>query len=123
NAPEMTITNRRMFYAYASRTMHSVIIDYLRERGAQKRGGDQIALTLSGSMPEAAFTEMPVSEVAQALRELQGIDERAFRVVEMSYFGGMSKQDIADVLDVSLATVTRDWRKARTFLLDVLRRA
>jgi len=122
NVPGISLESRRVFYAYASRTMHSVIVDYVRERGAQKRGGDQIALTLSSSLPDAVFTEVPISEVTQALRELQRIDERAFRVVEMSYFGGMSRQDIAEVLGISQPTVQRDWRKARMFLLEILRR-
>ena len=123
NVPGMSIASRRVFYAYASRTMHSVIVDYVRERGAQKRGGYQIALTLTNSLPDAAFTEIPISDLTQAMRELESIDERAFRVVEMSYFGGMGRQDIADVLGVSLPTVQRDWRKARMFLLNVLRRS
>ncbi len=123
NLPGVSLASRRVFYAYASRTMHSVIVDYVRERGAQKRGGDQIALTLSGSLPDGALTDVPISDVTQAMRELERIDERAFRVVEMSYFGGMSRQDIAEVLGVSQPTVQRDWRKARMFLLNVLRRA
>lgn len=123
NVPGISIASRRVFYAYASRTMHSVIVDYVRERGAQKRGGGQIAVTLSGSLPDAGFTEVPISDVAQAMRELETIDERAFRVVEMTYFGGMSRNDIATVLGISEPTVQRDWRKARMFLLDVLRRA
>ncbi|MFT3791722.1 MAG: ECF-type sigma factor [Rudaea sp.] len=127
NAANVSIASRRTFYAYASRTMHSVIVDYVRERGARKRGarkrgGDQIALTLSDALGEAAITEMPVSAIEQAMRALERLDERACRVVEMIYFGGMSQQDIAEVLGVSTPTVQRDWRKARIFLLDQLRR-
>ena len=121
NVPGMSLASRRVFYAYASRTMHSVIVDYVRERGAQKRGGGQLALTLSANLSDAAFTEVPISDVTQAMRSLERIDERAFRVVEMSYFGGMSRQDIAAVLGISEPTVQRDWRKARMFLLNALR--
>ncbi|MFT3791726.1 MAG: ECF-type sigma factor [Rudaea sp.] len=121
HAPGVPLVNRRVFYAYAARAMHSVIVDYVRERGAQKRGGDAIALTLSGSLSEAAFAEVPISDLTEALRALERVDERAFRVVEMSYFGGMPREDIAEVLGVSRPTVERDWRKARMFLLDLLR--
>ncbi|MEP6939966.1 MAG: ECF-type sigma factor [Rudaea sp.] len=114
-------TNRRVFFAYASRVMRSVIVDYVRERGAQKRGGNVPALTLTGNIGESIFTENSLSDVEQALRALEAEDERAFRVVEMRYFAGLREEDIAVILEVSLPTVKRDWRKARAFLYAQLR--
>ena len=113
-------TNRRVFFAYASRVMRSVIVDFVRGRGLQKRGGDQIQVTLSHNLPDSIFTEHSVSDVERALRALELEDERAFRVVEMRYFAGLRETDIADVLEVSLPTVKRDWRKARAFLYEQL---
>ena len=62
-----------------------------------------------------------MTDVERALRALEEVDERAFRVVEMRYFAGLREEDIALVLEVSLPTVKRDWRKARAFLYEQLR--
>jgi len=113
-------TNRRVFFAYASKVMHSVIVDYVRERNAEKRGSGERPVTLS-SVPDSLFEERSISDIEEALEALARVDERAFSVVEMRYFGGMSEDDIAGALDVSLATVGRDWRKARAFLYERLR--
>ena len=114
-------TNRRVFFAYASRVMRSVIVDYVRERGAQKRGSNIPAVTLSNNLAESIFTENSLSDVESALRALEIEDERAFHVVEMRYFAGLREEDIAGILEVSLPTVKRDWRKARAFLYEQLR--
>lgn len=113
-------TSRNAFYAYASKVMHSVVVDYLRERGAQKRGGMQANLTLSTGLAESLFAEHSVGDVEEALRNLHAVDERAYRVVEMRYFGGLIEEDVAAVLGVSLPTVKRDWRRARAFLREQL---
>jgi RNA polymerase sigma factor (TIGR02999 family) len=113
--------NRRVFFAYASKVMRSVIVDYVRERGAQKRGGNTPNVTLSTGIAESIFTENSVSDIERALQALEAIDERAYRVVEMRYFAGLTEEDIAGVLDVSVPTVKRDWRKARAFLYEHLR--
>lgn len=117
NAPRK---NRHVFYAYASRAMHSVIVDYVRERNAQKRGGGQDKLTLSNNLADAIFTENSISAIEQLMAQLRKIDERAYRVVEMRYFAGMGEQEIAEALGMSLPTVQRDWRKARMFLFERL---
>ncbi|TLY47907.1 MAG: sigma-70 family RNA polymerase sigma factor [Gammaproteobacteria bacterium] len=113
--------NRRVFFAYASRVMRSVVIDYVRERGARKRGGDLAPVTLSANQPDSIFVDNSVGDVERALHALEVVDERAFRVVEMRYFAGLREEDVADVLEVSLPTVKRDWRKARAFLYQQLR--
>jgi RNA polymerase sigma factor (TIGR02999 family) len=112
--------NRRAFFGYASHVMRSVIVDYVRGRDAVKRGGDQERVTISGSMPGAQFLDSPIDALDQAMTRLKDLDERVCRVVEMRYFGGMTEHEIADVLDVSVATVQRDWRKARMFLFEQL---
>ncbi|HEX7916893.1 ECF-type sigma factor [Rudaea sp.] len=109
-------TNRRVFFAYASRVMRSVIVDYVRERNAQKRGGGVQNVTLTAGLAETIFTEHSVTEIERALVALESLDARAYRVVEMRYFAGLTEEDIAGVLEVSVPTVKRDWRKARAFL-------
>jgi RNA polymerase sigma factor (TIGR02999 family) len=117
----LSVANRRMFYAYASRVMHSVIVDYVRESRAQKRGGDCPAVTLNSDVHDPLFTEHSLTDVERGLQALASADERAYRVVEMRYFAGLTEEDVAEMLEVSLATVRRDWRKARAFLFDFLR--
>jgi len=112
------IRDRRAFYAYASHAMRSVLVDYLRERGAEKRGGGARAITLSTELAQALPIGDDFGRLNDALLELKSADERCFLVVEMRYFGGMTEEDIAARLNISLATVKRDWRKARAFLFE-----
>ncbi len=115
------VRDRRAFYAYASQAMRSVLVDYIRERGADKRGAGERPITLSTGIAEGIAATDDFGRLNDALLELQSADERCFRIVEMRYFGGMTEEDIAAQLDISLATVKRDWRKARAFLFDQLR--
>ncbi len=112
--------NQSVFFAYASKVMRSVIVDYVRERGAQKRGGAVASVTLNTDIADLIFSESSIGDIENALEVLEEIDARACRVVEMRYFGGMTDDAIAGVLGISLATVRRDWRKARAFLFEQL---
>ena len=114
--------SRKQFFAYASAVMRSVIVDHVRERAAQKRGGGVADVTLS----TAAFDELPdqpdVIAVDEALLALGRVDERGHKLVEMRYFGGMTMEEIAEVMELSVPTLKRDWRRARAFLFDYLSR-
>jgi RNA polymerase sigma factor (TIGR02999 family) len=110
-------SDRSAFLAYASRVMRSVIIDYVRARAAERRGGGQKMLTLNTGVADQSFTEPQLEALGDALESLERIDERAHRVVEMRYFGGLEIEEIAAFLEVSPATVKRDWTKARAYLL------
>jgi len=118
--PEIPGGNRRMFYAYAAGVMRSVIIDYVRKRGAQKRGRGDIHVTLTGNDPGVELPAPEVEALDAALQQLARIDGRAHQIVEMRYFAGLSIEEIAEVLDTSPATVKRDWQKARAFLYKAL---
>ena len=107
--------------AYASRVMRSVIIDYVRAREAERRGGGLKMLTLNTGIEARALTEPDLLSLGDALDSLQRIDDRAHWVVEMRYFGGMEIEEIAEVLEISPATVKRDWQKARAYLLQFIR--
>lgn len=113
-------SSRRQFFAYASTVMRSVIVDHVRERAAQKRGGGVAEVTLS----TAAFEELPnqpdALSVDEALQALERVDERGHKLVEMRYFGGMTMEEIAEVMELSVPTLKRDWRRARAFLFDYL---
>ncbi|MEO7325389.1 MAG: ECF-type sigma factor [Dokdonella sp.] len=114
---------RQAFLAYASRVMRTVIVDYVRERRAQKRGGGERMLTLTTGVAGASLGEDDIEHLDGAMKALQDIDARAHVVVEMRYFGGMTEEEIAALLDVSVPTIKRDWRKARAFLFDAIGKA
>ena len=112
--------DRRAFFAYASSVMRSVLIDHVRERGAEKRGGGAAPLTLTTGVLHDAIVAEDFTRLNDALLELRQVDDRCFQVVEMRYFAGMTEEDIAQELAVSVPTVKRDWRKARAFLFEQL---
>ena len=113
-------SGRRTFLAYASRAMRSVIVDYLRARSAERRGGGERPITLNTAVENQSFTDPQIDSLDDALKSLERIDERAHRVVEMRYFAGMEIEEIAEFLDISPATVKRDWQKARAYLMHEL---
>lgn len=113
--------NRRAFFSYAASVMRSVIIDHVRERNAAKRGDGLTRVTLNTRDLGGGVQAPEIGALDDALRDLQRVDERCHRVVEMRFFAGMSVEEIADVLEVSVATVGRDWDKARAFLYRVLK--
>ncbi|HSM59139.1 MAG TPA: sigma-70 family RNA polymerase sigma factor [Longimicrobiales bacterium] len=116
--------DRGHFFALAARAMRQVVIDYARRSRALKRGGEMIhvaldpLLTANGDPPEAAAAELVALDAA--LTELEQLNERLARVVELRFFGGLSVEETGAVLDLSPRTVKRDWRKARAFLFRAL---
>lgn len=116
-------SDRATFMAYASRVMRSLIIDYVRSRNAERRGGGQRLLTLNTGVAEQSFSEPQLESLGDALESLARIDERAHQVVEMRYFGGLEIEEIATFLDISPATVKRDWTKARAYLMHTMNSA
>jgi RNA polymerase sigma factor (TIGR02999 family) len=121
SAGELRAEDRRAFFAYASQVMRSVILNSVRERIAQKRGGDQQPLTLSNglgaAMPAAEETVLAVNEAIEALEKAE---PRLAQVAQMRYFGGYSEKEIAETLDITERTVQRDWEKARLILAAAL---
>lgn len=112
--------DRSHFFAYASRAMRSVLVDHARRRRADKRGGDMVRVPLMDH-------DLPVEEqmdfllaLDQALTRLSSVAERACRVVECRYFGGLTEQETAEALGVTGRTVRRDWSKAREWLYRAL---
>lgn len=108
--------NRSHFFGIASRVMRRVIVDNARKQCAQKRGGGQLAESFDEArfVPENRIQE--VLDLDEALNALEHINARWGKVVECKYFGGLKEAEIADILDVSIRTVERDWVKARAWL-------
>jgi RNA polymerase sigma factor (TIGR02999 family) len=122
NAGELRAEDRRAFFAYASQVMRSVIVNSVRERLADKRGGAQRPLTLSTKLgANVVDTEETVLRVHEALEDLHKAEPRLAQVAQMRYFGGYSEQEIAETLEVTERTVHRDWEKARLILAEALR--
>jgi RNA polymerase sigma factor (TIGR02999 family) len=121
SAGELRAKDRRAFFAYASQVMRSVIINSVRQRIAQKRGGDWRPLTLSTELVASfAEGEETVLKVHEALEALEQADPRLAQVAQMRYFGGYSEQEIAETLGITERTVRRDWEKARMILETLL---
>ena len=117
---DLAFENRSRFFAYASRVMRSVILDQVRERATEKRGGGVRDITLSTSVEDAAFGGPDLVAVDRALTSLAAIDQRSHDLFEMHFFGGMTVPDICSASALSPATVKRELRKARAFLYDEL---
>ena len=108
--------DRAHFLAIATVAMRHILIDRARARAARKRGGGQPAVTLDGDALAAADDPEVLLEINEALDRLALVDARLARVVECRFFGGMSEEEIAEVLGVTVRTVQRDWVRARMLL-------
>jgi len=122
NAGALRSDNRRAFFAFASSVMRSVIVDAVRQRRAQRRGGDLQRLTLDTQVAD----QLPAAEddllrVHEALDVLAAAEPRLAQVVEMRYFGGFGEAEVGAALGLTERTVRRDWDKARLLLSALLR--
>ncbi len=119
---DLRVEDRPHFLAYAARVMRSIVVDLIRSRLADRNGGNALHVTLNTEISDSASVrEDEVIMVNDALEELGTIDPRLVKVVEMRYFAGMSEDEIAESLGVSVRTVERDWEKARLFLYRALK--
>jgi RNA polymerase sigma factor (TIGR02999 family) len=114
--------DRAHFLAMAARLMRRILVDYARSKGYQKRGGNAVRVTFDEMGLPATEPGQDLVALDDALQELATVDERKSRVVELRYFGGLSVEETATVLKVSVDTVMRDWKLAKAWLLRELRR-
>ena len=113
--------NREHFLAVATRQMRRVLVDIARAKGYQKRGGAAVHVTFDESLPVMREPGRDLLALDDALDALARVDERKARVVEMRFFGGLSVEQSARALQVSVDTVMRDWKMAKAWLLRELR--
>jgi RNA polymerase sigma-70 factor (ECF subfamily) len=109
--------NRAHFLALCSQIMRRILVDHARRRGFAKRGGNALRVPLDEVLLVAQARGIEVLALDEALDALARIDSRKSRVVELRYFGGLSIEETAEVLGVSVDTVKRDWRMARAWLI------
>lgn len=112
--------NRGHFFGVAAKAMRHIMVDYARSKLAQKRGGPQIKLSLAENIEDTHVASSQVVALEEALDRLANLDERKGRIVEMKFFGGLTNEETAEILGVSVETVKRDWRFARAWLLHEL---
>ena len=112
---------RAHFIGIAARLMRRVLVDHARARGFQKRGAGAQAVPLEDAILVSRAPDVALLDLDQALDGLAQVDERKARVVEMRFFGGMTAEETADALGVSIDTVKRDWRLAKLWLLKTLK--
>ena len=118
--------NRAHFYAVTAQVMRRILIDHARRRQYIKHGGDAQRVSLDAAISEAGLMSQPRAAELLALDEaldgLAKLDPRKSRVVELRYFGGLSLEETAKTLDISLMTVRRDWRAAKAWLYKAVNR-
>jgi RNA polymerase sigma factor (TIGR02999 family) len=108
--------NRAHFFAIASQMMRRILVDYAREHEAAKRPGAGVKVMLDDRIGAAQPRACECIALDRALVELTRIDPRQGQIVELRYFGGLSEQEVGEVLSISRATVTREWQTARAWL-------
>jgi len=117
----VSFPNRARFMAYAARVMRGLLIDYVRNRQAQKRGGQFELTAISTDVAEAVPDGRELSRIGDAVDELAAIDASLAKLVDLKFFCGFSLRDIATMRGVSERTVQRDWQKARIYLHRAIR--
>ena len=121
DARQVRWQDRAHFLGISARLMRRILVDHARSRGYRKRGGGAEHVTLDEAMLVSPQPAVDVVALDRVLESLAGIDARKSRVVELRFFGGLTVDETAEVLDVSADTVKRDWRLARLWLLRQLK--
>ncbi len=116
-AQKVSWQNRVHFLAVCAQLMRRVLTDFARSRRYQKRSGKLNRVTFTDALWVAPQSDTNLAALDEAMKKLAAIDERKSRVVEMRFFGGLTVQELAEVLKVSQDTVMRDWKMAKVWLL------
>ncbi|HMS43580.1 MAG TPA: sigma-70 family RNA polymerase sigma factor [Pyrinomonadaceae bacterium] len=118
---EIEWQNRAHFFGVSARLMREILIEYARMKNRQKRGGEfKTQIALDDAVSFVSEKELDVVAVDEALQKLEELDEQQARIVEMKFFGGMTIEEIAEVLSISPATVKREWSTAKLLLYKML---
>lgn len=115
--------DRAHFFAIAAKLMRRILVDHARRRQSEKRGCEALTLQIDDFDLRDTPPPAEITAVDQAIWELESRDAQLAEIVVLKYFGGMSRDEIAEVLHISSATVSRRWRTARAWLFEYLRGA
>lgn len=113
---QLTWKNRAHFFGVAAQVMRRILVDHARRHRAEKRGGDWAKVELDEALLSASSRPVDLIALDEALLGLAKLDPRQSQIVELRFFGGLTIEDAAEVLDVSARTVRRDWRIAKAWL-------
>lgn len=113
--------NKAHFFGIAARSMRQILVDLARKRNAQKRGGDQLRVSLSEGLMVLDNQDDKMLDLDVALNKLEGFDERLNRIVELRYFSGMTIEEVAVAIELSPATIKREWKLAKAWLFRELK--
>jgi RNA polymerase sigma factor (TIGR02999 family) len=122
NAESASFQDRCHFFAVASTAMRQILVNHAKSRLAGKRGGGRANVSLDEVQRAVEDEAAEILSLHEALEALQAVDPRKGKVVEMRYFGGLSIEETAEALGVSIGTVNRDWRLARSWLIREMKR-
>jgi len=120
---EFKCENRIHFFRMSAKIMRRVLVDYARQRGAQKRNDGMAPLSLDNAIAVSASQSEEALAVDDLLNQLALMNPRQAQVVEMRFYAGLSEDEIADALDISVRTIRRDWLMARAWLHEKLKQA
>jgi RNA polymerase sigma factor (TIGR02999 family) len=112
--------NRAHFYAVCAQVMRHILIDHARAHARDKRGGGAIQVSLDEAIAMSSEQADKYLALDEALHSLESVDPQKGRIVELRYFGGLSEDETADVLDISPRTVRREWRRAKAWLYKLI---
>jgi RNA polymerase sigma factor (TIGR02999 family) len=121
DAQQVKWQDRAHFLAMSARLMRRILVDWARSKQYQKRGGGALKVTFDEALPVASERGEDLIALDEALQALAKFDERKSKVIELRFFGGLSVEETASVLSVSVDTVMRDWKLAKAWLLREMR--
>lgn len=112
----MSWQNRAHFFAVAAKVMRRILVDYARSHRAEKRGGDREKLAFDEALAPSGERAVDLIALDEALRDLETFDVRQSRIVELRFFGGLTNEEIGELLEISPRTIKREWRLAKAWL-------
>ena len=117
DTPHVHWQDRGHFFAICAQLMRRILVDYARSRQYQKRGGGMQRVSFDAALEISADRSEDVEAIDRALTELSAVDARKAKMVELRFFGGLTVEETAEVLQVSVDTIHRDWKVAKVWLL------
>ncbi len=116
NQPDVHWQNRSHFFAIAAKIMRQILVNHALAHRAAKRGGGSLRVTLNEAIPAPQKQDYDVLALDESLKKLAQRDPRKSRIVELRFFGGLSNEEIVEVMGISLATLHREWRMTKAWL-------
>jgi len=120
---EISWESRAHFFGIAAQSMRQILVDYARRRKAQKRGRGETKLSLDDAPIVSKESDEQIIALDEALTRLESVEERSSKIVELRYFSGLTIKETAEVLNISAATVKRDWTFAKAWLYREIQQA